>query len=117
MAARPIRNLLQLLGLVERGDFAVACNEHLTKALETLSEQPKGEGKATITITLEIVSKKGLTNVTPKVASKLPEGQTFGSTPFWIVEDGLSTQHPDQMDMLAPRPVDGRREEPAHERA
>ncbi|RXF72083.1 hypothetical protein [Hansschlegelia zhihuaiae] len=117
MSARPIHNLLQLLGLIERGDFAHACNEHLTKSLQTLSDQPKGEGKATITITLEIVSKKGLTNVTPKIASKLPEGQSFGSTPFWIVEDGLSTQHPNQLDMLEPREVRPARSEPATDRA
>lgn len=118
MAARPIRRMLELLGIIERGRFAEACDEALAVALERLETLPKGQGKAVIVMTIEIAAQKDMIQVTPKVVSKLPDDKAFGGTPFWIYEGQISTQHPNQMDMLdEPRPVRGAPSEPAHERA
>lgn len=100
MTDRPIRKFLEVIGLLNRGKFSERLDAELAEAIQTLEAQPNDQGKATITITVDLAYQNGMLQLTPKVKAKLPEGQGFGSTPFWTVDgDALSVQHPNQMDM------------------
>jgi len=100
MSARPIRRFLELVGLLDRGNFAAACDEQLAETISTLESTPAQKGKATITITIDVTYEKGLINVRPSLKAKLPEGEAFGSTVLWAHDGALSTQHPSQTDMF-----------------
>ncbi|MFC3693097.1 hypothetical protein [Chenggangzhangella methanolivorans] len=115
--AKTIRKFFQLLGLIERNRFEQACDEALAKSIEALQVAPEGKGKATITLTVEIAVQKEMINVVPKIVVKLPDDKAFRGTPFFLWEGEITTQHPNQMDMLEPREVGASRHEPAHERA
>lgn len=110
MAARPIRKLFEVMGLLDRGRFAEACDEGLEKALTTLASLPGEKGKATLTVTLDIAYDKGRIDVLPGFKAKLPDNLAFGRTPFWEYEGALSTQHPSQMDMFIRGAPEGERE-------
>lgn len=105
MSARLIRRFTEILGLVDR-TFEPKCDAAVRELVEALDELPTEKGKGSITVTLDFDFEKGLFNVTPSVKTKLPEGRKFGRTPFWSHEGALSTQHPSQIDMFAPRQVD-----------
>lgn len=110
MTDRPIRKFLEVIGLLNRGKFAERLDAELAEAIQTLEAQPNEQGKATITVTVDLAFQSGMLQLTPKVKAKLPEGQGFSATPFWTVDgDALSVQHPNQMDMWT-------REAPARER-
>ncbi|WP_150526803.1 hypothetical protein [Roseibium sediminis] len=110
---RTIRNIDQLLGLLNRGRFAEKCNEALESCLEALQGMPNGKGKAKITIELTIASDHDRLDVTPVVKSKLPETGAFTATPFWNDEGALSVEHPNQRDMFnGPRAAEPRPAEP-----
>lgn len=117
MAARTIRKLFQLLGMIERNRFEQACDEGLEKCLEALAVAPEGKGKAQIILTIDIAMQKEMLQVVPKIVLKVPDDKVFRGTPFFLWNGEISTQHPDQMDMLELREVNAPRSEPAHERA
>jgi len=100
MSQPTIRKFDQMIGLLHRGKFAEKCDDVLREAVETLEALPGEKGKAKITVEIEIAYQSGRVDVTPTVKSKLPEGDKFGATPFWTHEGGLSTQHPNQIDMF-----------------
>ncbi|CAH1671848.1 hypothetical protein [Chelatococcus asaccharovorans] len=112
MSVRTIRRLDETLGLLNRGKFAETCDEHLTKAVETLEALPSEKGTATITVTLTITYESGRLDLKPTVKSKLPEDKAFAATPFWAVDGGLSVSHPSQHDMF-PRDATERERERA----
>ena len=113
-AARLIRNITDVLGMLSRGRFAEKCDEHLATALETLEAIPSEKGTATITITLTLNYESGRIDIKPAVKSKLPEEKAFSGTPLWVHEGGLSVQHPSQMDMFpGPRELPSRTAETA----
>ena len=99
--ARTIRNLDQLIGLLNRGRFAEKCDEELERVMNALKELPKEKGKAKLTIEITIASDSGRLDVTPVVKTKLPETGTFSATPFWEADGALSVEHPNQHDMFA----------------
>ncbi|KQP36677.1 hypothetical protein [Methylobacterium sp. Leaf100] len=101
MTTKPIRSFTDLVGVLSRGRFSEKCNDHLTHALETLEALPDAQGKATLTVTLNIAFQEGRVEVTPSVKSKLPEEKGFAGTPFWSMDGGFSVQHPSQSDMFA----------------
>lgn len=112
--SRPIRRLNDLLPVLSRGRFVEKCDEHLSRTLETLEALPDGQGKATITLTLNVAYQDGRLEVTPSVKSKLPEEKGFSGTPFWAADGGFSVQHPSQSDMFTgPRPAPERNREQA----
>lgn len=111
MSTKPIRSFTDLVGVLNRGRFSEKCDEHLSKAMETLDGLPDAKGTATITVTLTVAYQEGRVDVKPSVKSKLPEEKSFGATPFWSMEGGFSVQHPSQSDMFAgPRSADRDRE-------
>jgi hypothetical protein len=99
--ARTIRNLDQLIGLLNKGRFAEKCDEELLRVMEALAELPGEKGKAKITIEITIARDHELVNVVPVVKAKLPETGTFSATPFWEDGGALSVEHPNQRDMFA----------------
>lgn len=100
MNDRPIRKFIEVIGLLNRGKFSERLDQEMAEAIRTLEVQPNDQGKATITVTVELAYQGGMLQMTPKVKAKLPEGQGFNATPFWTVDgDALSVQHPNQMDM------------------
>ena len=102
---RPMRRLTDVLPLLSRGRFVEKCDEHMAHALETLAALPEGKGVAQITITLSIAYDTERVEIKPTVKSKLPEEKGFSGTPFWTVDNGISTQHPSQFDLPGLREV------------
>lgn len=100
MSARPIRKFTEMLGLLDRGNFERACDEALADAFGALEALPKEQGTAKITVEITVAYDSGRIDIQPVIKSKLPEGQAFGRTPFWMLDGALSTQHPNQSDMF-----------------
>jgi hypothetical protein len=96
-----IRNFDVMLKSLERGKFAKKCDEVLSEVISTLEALPNEKGKAKITLEIEFSYQSGLLNISPSVKPKLPEGDRFGATPFWIDDGALSVEHPNQRDMFA----------------
>lgn len=104
MTTRAIHRFTEMLGLLSRGKFVEKLDDHLAESIKTLEALPAEKGEATITITVKLVYESGRLDVRPAVKSKLPDEKGFSGTPFWAFENGLSVQHPSQMDMFT-RPV------------
>lgn len=98
MSNRPIHSFQTALGLVSRGDVVQVLDTELLDVCRTL--EAIGKGKATITLTLSLTCEGSMVTLNAAVKSKLPQSQQFASTPFWLAEGGLSTQHPSQQDMF-----------------
>lgn len=112
--ARTIRNLGELIGLLNRGRFVEKCNEELERVMMALEDLPEQKGKAKITLEITIARQQELVNITPVVKAKLPESGAFSATPFWESDGALSVEHPNQRDMFAgPRKADSA---PTHDR-
>jgi hypothetical protein len=105
MTIRPIRRFVEILGLLDQGRFEDACNQAIAEAFESLQELPTEQGKATVTISIEVAYQAGRVDIVPTLKSKLPVATAFGRTPFWLHEGALSTQHPSQLDIFAVRQV------------
>lgn len=114
MTERVFRRFIDIVGLLNRGAFAERCDAHLADAIATLDQLPEEKGKATITVTLDLVFEGGRIDVRPAVKSKLPETRAFSPTAFWSHEGAMSVQHPSQFDMFARAAVPpGKKEESA----
>lgn len=104
MTQRPLNRLNDILPMLARGRFVERCDEHLARAFEEMSTHPDGAAKASVTITLALAYDGERVEVTPRVQSKLPDEKGFKASTFFAVKGGVSTQHPNQMDMF-PRAV------------
>lgn len=100
MTTRIIRSLFQALGLSNRGRFEEKANAEMQRLIDALQEHPDEKAKGTLTLTIEFVKLGDRMDMKPQVKAKLPEEKGFTSTPFWVVEGGLSVQHPSQSDMF-----------------
>jgi hypothetical protein len=100
---RKIKRMTEVLALLNRGRFAEALDAELTEAIETLEALTSEQGKATVTITLNLAFQSGRLDIAPAVKSKLPESKSFAATPFWATDGALSVEHPSQSDMFGPR--------------
>lgn len=103
MSERLIRKFTEMIGLFSRGKFEQRLDQELEAVIESLQQQPHDQGKATLTITIAFKYQNGRMDIVPAVKAKLPEGPGFTDTPFWIHENALSLQHPNQIDMWEPR--------------
>ena len=95
-----IRRFSEMIGLIQRGDFERSLDEGIRECLEAIRAQPNEKGKATMTITLQIAAQGEMVQIAPKLAVKLPEGDTFTPLVLWDYEGQLSTQHPNQFSMF-----------------
>lgn len=66
-----IRNFTETVGLLNRGSVAERLDEAMAEIIETLENLPKGEGKASLTLTLEFAYQGSRVDVKPTVKSKL----------------------------------------------
>jgi len=110
MSTRIIRSVFQALGLSNRGRFEEKANAEMQRLIEALQEHPEEKAKGSLTLTIDFVKLGDRIDMKPSVKAKLPEEKGFTSTPFWVVEGGLSVQHPSQSDMFGgPSEVSERR--------
>jgi len=110
MSTRIIRSVFQALGLSNRGRFEEKANAEMQRLIEALQEHPEEKAKGSLTLTIDFVKLGDRIDMKPSVKAKLPEEKGFQSTPFWVVEGGLSVQHPSQTDMFGgPSEVSERR--------
>ncbi|MBB3771564.1 hypothetical protein FHS55_002163 [Angulomicrobium tetraedrale] len=110
MSTRIIRSAFQALGLSNRGRFEEKVNAEMQRVIEALEQHPEEKAKGTLTLTVNFTKLGDRIDMKPAVKAKLPEEKDFTSTPFWIVEGGLSVQHPSQSDMFGgPSEVGDRR--------
>lgn len=103
MSATPtpiIRELAQVIAMIDRGRFARSANEALREAIESVRAQPGEKGKAEITLKLEVAVQGDMIQFKPKLIAKLPDGEHFAPLVLWDHDGGLSTQHPSQLGMF-----------------
>lgn len=104
-----IRDLATMLGFVDRGNVIREANQKFAEALSTLNdlsaESPKEKIKGKVTLEVDIVVLNGVATVSAGVKVKVPEPPR-GNSMFWLTEDGLSLEHPQQLDIFKPRGVD-----------
>jgi hypothetical protein len=104
---KPLRRFLDLLPLLNRGQFVDRLDDEVRAALDALA----GEDKATAVLTIKLTFQKlgDRIDIRPAVSAKLPEPEALSATPFWPLGDALSVQHPSQADMFAgPRTIPDR---------
>lgn len=99
-----IRDVVTVLGMVDRGHLIREANEKFEQVLTELNDQsiesPKKKLKGKVTITLDIMVENGIATVTAEATNKLPK-RPPGAAIFWTTQDGaLTTQHPQQNDMF-----------------
>lgn len=100
MSTRVIRSLFQALGLANRTRFEEKCNTEMQRVLEALQEHPEDKAEAEVTIKVKFTKLVDRIDMKPEVKATLPKDKGFTATPFWVVEGGLSVQHPSQTDMF-----------------
>jgi hypothetical protein len=105
--ARVIREFATVLNLLSRGRFVEKIDEKLAEAMTALNAHPDDKAKASVTLTFEFTRVQERVGIKPSIKLKLPEEKGFAETVMFAVEDGLSLQHPSQIDMFSgPRGVD-----------
>jgi len=106
MSPRLIRRFCDMLGLFDRGEFLTALDHSLSESIEKLENNAKGQGVATITVSVKIAYQKGILNFYPSFDVKTPK-VVWGVTPAWAVGGAISVQHPDQQALFdGPRVID-----------
>lgn len=105
-----IRDLNTLVGMVDRGLVIRESNAKFADVLETLhtmsAEAPKRKVKGKITLEVDIEVVNGVATISASVKAKKPEPER-GASLFWLTSDGgLTTEHPQQVDMFRPREID-----------
>lgn len=102
---RLIRSYCETVGLLSRGEFARRLDEELRKLFDAFETMPTDRGKASLTVDLTFKFELGRVDVEAKFKAKPPETDRFMKTPFWLVDNALSVEHPSQLDMFKPRAV------------
>jgi len=107
---RVIHDFPTVLGLLSGGKVVEKLDGKLAEALATLAERADDEKvKATITLTLDLKRVGERVDIKPVIKLKLPDERGFGVDTLFAFEDGLSLEHPRQLDMFrGPREVPAR---------
>jgi len=97
--SRPIRDVKEVIGLLEDGRLAPALTEELQKALKGLQELSGDSRKVTGEVNLKLkltVTNGNEVEFAADVTAKLPKAPRRRSF-FWLTRDGeLSVSHPQQ---------------------
>lgn len=98
---RIIRDFRTLTELVARGRLTEKLDAQLVELLEALdrASDEKAKGSLTLTLTLQRVGDK--TDISGAVKTVLPPNKPLPATTLFVVEGGLSLQHPSQTDMFS----------------
>ena len=92
-----LKSTEEIIGSLERGQFAQDFNAEFHKVLQAVADQDSGTG--TVTLKLKITGKDDLVSIASSITTKLPE-KPRRTTNLFLTGDGrLSTQHPDQVNM------------------
>lgn len=104
-----IRDANTIIGLLEDGDLVADYSKEIAAVLAKLRElgSPKKAVKGSVTLTLSFVVEGVSTEIDAKITSKTPEPERSRSF-FFVTDDGLSTEHPRQIQMF-PEDADKRR--------
>lgn len=105
-----VRDLNTLVGMIDRGHLIRDGNDKLADVLSTLTamsaEAPKRKVKGKVTLEVDIEVVNGVATISATVKAKKPEPER-GASLFWTTADGaLTTEHPQQLDMLKLREVE-----------
>lgn len=102
---KKIRDATQIIGMLERGDVAQALSVEIEKALVALQDAagPKSKAKGSVTLKLNLEVLGQSVEIEADITSKVPKPKR-GRSFYFVTQDGaLSTEHPQQLDMLGPR--------------
>lgn len=102
---RIIVRFLETVGLLGRGKLEDKLNSEQARILEALEQHPEDKVEGELVLKVKYVKLGDRIDVRPSVDAKLPKEKAFTSTTFWPLENGLSVQHPSQIDMFGPRAV------------
>lgn len=92
-----LKSTEEIIGALERGDFAKDFNAEFHKLLQALAELDAGSGS--VSLKLKVTSKGEMVSIKSTIDTTLPKKERRSSN-FFITGDGrLSLQHPDQVDM------------------
>lgn len=99
---KTIRQYVDVVGTIERGDAAHDLTREIDKVLEALRDAagPKSKAKGSVTLKLDFVVEGVNVEIEADISSKVPKikrARTF----MFLTQDGqLSTEHPHQPDMF-----------------
>ncbi len=102
-----IRDATQVLGMLERGDFAAEVTEKLQAVIDACRDAagPKTTAKGSLGIKIAVEVQGVQITLTGEVEGKVPKVKR-GSSIYFLAPDGsISTEHPQQMDMF-PKPAE-----------
>ena len=104
---KKIRDSLQVIGMLERGVVAGELSDAIEKTLQILQDAAGGKGKATgsVTLKLDFTVQGSNVEIEPAITTKHPKVKRPRTFLFVTADGALSTEHPQQLDMLAPREV------------
>lgn len=97
---RVIHDFPTILALLSRGRYVEKINDKLGDMLDALQSCPEDKAKATLTLTFDVTRMQDRVDIKPTVKLKLPEEKGFAPTVLFAFEDGLSLEHPSQLDMF-----------------
>jgi hypothetical protein len=100
--SRQYRHVPEILGLIERGDFAAECSEEFSDLVTDLADHAGAKGKAKGKITIEIdVTVEGRT-ISLAGSYKVKKPARYKSeTHFWKTDEGaIVTEDPRQQSLF-----------------
>lgn len=105
-----IRDVTQLIGMMERGDLAAALNEELREVITGCQDAAGGKGtaKGKLSLVLAVEVKGDTLTLEGEIVSKPPKIKRRSSTYFVGANGEILTEHPQQVDMF---PRDARERE------
>jgi hypothetical protein len=98
---KTIRDSVQIIGMLERGETAQALTEEIEHALKDLADLagPKTKAKGSVTLKLSFCVEGTSVEIEPEIITKLPKSKR-SRTLYFLTPDGeLSTEHPQQTQM------------------
>lgn len=105
---KKIRDSVQIIGMLERGDTAQALSDEIAAALIKIQDcaSDRKSAKGSVTLTLNISVEGSNVQIEADIKSKLPKTKRGTSFYFMTSDGALSTEHPQQVDMFGPRDRD-----------
>jgi len=98
---RIIHDFPTVLALLSRGRFVEKLDDKLAELHAALNACPDDKAKATLTLSFDFTRLGEKVDIKPSVKLKPPEEKGFPPTTLFLADEGLSTQHPSQIDLFA----------------
>lgn len=99
--SRIIRDYRTVLELIARGRLIERLDEKTAEVLAALEAEDDDKAKASLQVKLSFQRVGDRTDITAAVQVTLPPDKPLPTTTLFVVEGGLSLQHPSQMDMFS----------------